>query len=104
MSTTGATIATWPHFLGPVTSRLHELFWAFLPRSLAGEYRSAWHLEAERLRRPVGGFGHNQMPQFQAAQAILVLVVLLGFGPGALLAWLGAVAVGIVLFQLVNYV
>ena len=44
------------------------------------------------------------MPQFQAAQAILVSVVLLGFGPGALLAWLGAVAVGIVLFQLVNYV
>ena len=42
------------------------------------------------------------MSQFQASQAVLVSVVLLGFGPGALLAWLGAV--GIVLFQLVNYV
>ena len=90
----------------PATSRLHEPFWAFLPRALAGEYRSAWHLEAERLRRagqPVASW-HNQMVQFQATQAVLVAAVLLGFGPGALLAWLGAAAVGMVLFQLVNYV
>jgi alkane 1-monooxygenase len=92
--------------LDPATSRLHEPFWAFLPRALAGEYRSAWHLEAERLQRagqPVAS-GHNQMWQFQAAQVLTVGLVLAGFGLPGLLAWLGTVAVGMVLFQLVNYV
>ena len=92
--------------LDPATSRLHESFWAFLPRALAGEYRSAWHLEAERLRRARRPFwsGANQMLQFQAAHAVAVATVWAGFGLTGLLAWLGAAAVGMVLFQLVNYV
>ena len=92
--------------LDPATSRLHEPFWAFLPRALVGEYRSAWHLEAERLRRagqPAWSL-KNQFLQFQVAQVLAVGAVLGLFGPAALLAWLGAVAVGMVLFQLVNYV
>jgi len=92
--------------LDPATSRLHEPFWAFLPRALAGEYRSAWHLEAERLRRAgrTRWSAGNQMLQFQVAHAAALTAVGLGFGGAALLAWLGAVAVGMVLFQLVNYV
>ena len=92
--------------LDPATSRLHEPFWAFLPRALAGEYRSAWHLEAERLRRagqPVAS-GRNQMGQFQVVQLAAFGLVWAEFSGAALLAWLGAIAVGMVLFQLVNYV
>ena len=92
--------------LDPATSRLHEPFWAFLPRALAGEYRSAWHLEAERLRRAGRAVwsGGNQLLLFWAAQVAAIILVLSVFGGAALLAWLGAVAVGMVLFQLVNYV
>ena len=93
-----------PH--DPVTARLHEGFWLFLPRAVRGEYRSAWALEAGRLRQQGQGFWSvgNQMLQFQVAQALLAALVGARFGWAGLLAWLGAAAVGYVLFQLVNYV
>ena len=92
--------------LDPVTARLHEGYWHFLPRAVLGEYRSAWALETERLRRQGQPWwsASNQMLQFQGAQAILAVGVLAVFGPWGLLAWLGAATVGYVLFQLVNYV
>ena len=34
----------------PASSRLGESFWAFLPRTVIGSFRSAWQLEARRLR------------------------------------------------------
>jgi alkane 1-monooxygenase len=34
----------------PASSRLGESFWAFLPRTVVGSVRSAWGLEAKRLR------------------------------------------------------
>ncbi|MDQ2768940.1 MAG: alkane 1-monooxygenase [Bacteroidota bacterium] len=92
--------------LDPVTARLHESFWRFLPRAVGGEYRSAWALEAERLHRlgqPWARPG-NQMLQLLVAQLLLTGAVLAGFGGAGLLAWLGAATVGYVLFQLVNYV
>jgi len=93
-----------PH--DPATARLHEGFWRFLPRAVLGELRGAWVLEAERLRRQGQSpwSAHNQMLQLQVAQAGLAGLVLAGFGPKGLLAWLGTAAVGYVLFQLVNYV
>ena len=92
--------------LDPVTARLHEGYWHFLPRAVLGEYRSAWALETERLRRQGQPWwsASNQMLQFQGAQALLAVGVLAVFGPWGLLAWLGAATVGYVLFQLVNYV
>jgi len=92
--------------LDPATARLHEPFWRFMPRAVWGEYCSAWRLEHERLARqqlPAWSW-QNQMLQFQVVQVALMLVVSLIFGPKALLAWMGAAAVGMVLFQLVNYV
>ena len=92
--------------LDSVTARMHEPFWQFLPRAAVGELRSAWHLEADRLHRAgqaVGSAG-NQLLQFGVAQ--LVLLALIGgfFGGAGLLAWAGAAGIGLVLFQLVNYV
>ena len=92
--------------LDPVTARLHESFWQFLPRAVGGELRSAWALEAERLHRlgqPWWRPG-NQLLQLLVVQVLLAAVVLVGFGAAGLLAWLGAATVGYVLFQLVNYV
>ena len=92
--------------LDPATARLYEPFWQFMPRAVWGEYRSAWHLEQERLTRQQRSAWswQNLMLRFQVAQVALILVVGLVFGPKALLAWLGAAAAGVVLFQLVNYV
>ncbi|MFD2787054.1 alkane 1-monooxygenase [Hymenobacter rubripertinctus] len=90
----------------PATSRFNEPFWQFLPRALGGELQSAWHLEAERLRRatlPVWS-GQNQLLRFQVAQLAAAVGVGLVFGWTGLLAWAGAALVGAVLFQLVNYV
>ena len=92
--------------LDPVTARLHEPFWHFLPRAVGGELRSAWQLEAERLRRagqPVWEAG-NQMLQFGVAQLTLLGLIAGFFGPTGLLAWAGAALVSLLLFQLVNYV
>ena len=93
--------------LDPATSRFNEPFWQFLPRALGGELRSAWHLEAERLRRngaATAWSGQNQLLRFMAVQlGAVVIVGLVSGGPG-LLAWAGAALVGAVLFQLVNYV
>ncbi|GAA3988476.1 alkane 1-monooxygenase [Hymenobacter antarcticus] len=89
-----------------VTARLHEGFWRFLPRAVVGEYRSAWVLEAERLRRLDQPWwsADNQMLQFQVVQGLLAGAVVAVVGLPGLLGWLGAAAVGCVLFQLVNYV
>ncbi len=35
----------------PASARFGETFWEFLPRSVFGSLRSAWRLEAQRLRR-----------------------------------------------------
>ncbi|OBH21538.1 alkane 1-monooxygenase [Mycolicibacter terrae] len=35
----------------PASARLGETFWEFLPRSMVGGIRSAWELEAARIRR-----------------------------------------------------
>ncbi|GAA4020856.1 alkane 1-monooxygenase [Hymenobacter glaciei] len=90
----------------PVTARLHEPFWRFLPRAVFGEYRAAWALEAERLHRLGQHWWRpaNQMLQFQAVQLGLAALVWAGWGPAGLLAWVAAAAVGYILFQLVNYV
>ncbi|WP_310393483.1 alkane 1-monooxygenase [Hymenobacter sp.] len=90
----------------PVTARLHEGFWRFLPRAVLGEFRSAWALEADRLHRlgrPAWSLA-NELLQFQLAQGVLAGLVVALTGAAGLLGWLGAAAVGYVLFQLVNYV
>lgn len=58
----------------PASSRYGESFWAFLPRTVVGSARSAWHLESRRLRRankPVFG------PENQVLSAWLLSVVLM---------------------------
>ena len=70
---------------------------------LAYGHRGTNRLRLHRLGRPWWA-GANQMLQFLAAQLVLAALVVAWAGPSGLLAWLGAAAVGYVLFQLVNYV
>jgi alkane 1-monooxygenase len=87
------------------SSRLGETFWQFLPRSVSGSARSAWHLEAQRLRKN----GKRVLSlRNDNLSAWLMTVVLFG----ALIGWLGpdvlpfllAQAVfGFSLLEVVNY-
>jgi len=89
--------------LDPVTARLHEPFWRFLPRAVGGELASAWELERKRLGHSPWTW-RNQLLQFAAVQLLLAAAVTAWANWQGLLGWLAASAVGYVLFQLVNYV
>lgn len=89
----------------PASSRFGETFWEFLPRSVFGSVRSAWRLEAQRLRRQNKSAWH---PSNDVLNAWLMSVVLWGvliavFGP-ALIPFLIIQAVyGFSLLESVNY-
>lgn len=90
----------------PASSRMGETFWAFLPRTVWGSLRSAWELEAKRLR------AHDQRV-FSWRNDVLnswaITVVLFA----AVTVWLGVAVVpflviqavfGFCLLEVVNYV
>ncbi|MCO5322703.1 MAG: alkane 1-monooxygenase [Microthrixaceae bacterium] len=90
----------------PASSRMGESFWAFLPRTVFGSLRSAWELEAKRLR------AHGQRV-FSWRNDVLnswaITVVLFA----AVTVWLGVAVVpflviqavfGFCLLEVVNYV
>ncbi|RMG65091.1 MAG: alkane 1-monooxygenase [Bacteroidetes bacterium] len=90
----------------PASSRRGEWVYAFWGRSIWHGYRSAWELETQRLRRQGLPFWswHNEMLRFQLIQAGLLLLIGLAWGPAALLGFLGAATVGILLLETVNYI
>jgi alkane 1-monooxygenase len=97
----------------PASARLGENVWRFLPRTILGSLRSAWHLERRRLgrRRAVSGAStatsafsiRNDVLNAWVMSAGLLTVLLLLFGP-VVLPWLAVQAVfGVVLLETVNY-
>jgi alkane 1-monooxygenase len=89
----------------PASARFGETFWEFLPRSVWGSLRSAWRLEAQRLRRLGKRPWH---PSNEVLNAWLMSVVLWG----ALIAVFGLVLIpfmviqavfGFALLETVNY-
>ena len=89
----------------PASSRFGESFWRFLPRTVFGSLKSAWNLEADRLRRA----GHSPWSiRNDNISAWLMTVVLFGaltaiFGWEAL-PWLIIQAIyGFSLLEVVNY-
>ena len=92
-------------FDDPASARLGEGLYAFLIRSIAGQFREAWIFEARRRRRiglPVIGSG-NRMVQYLGLEAVLLLAV--GLSSVRALAFLLGVAVlAIALLESFNYV
>ncbi|WP_066963850.1 alkane 1-monooxygenase [Microbulbifer sp. Q7] len=90
----------------PASARYNEPLYRFWWRSITSGYISAWQLEAERLRKlaraPLGI--HNQMLQFQLAQLLLLAAILATFGPVALVCFIGAATIGILMLETVNYI
>ncbi|MDA3638564.1 alkane 1-monooxygenase [Mycobacterium xenopi] len=78
----------------PASSRFGETFWEFLPRSVFGSLRSAWRLEAQRLRRLNKSPWHLSNDVLNAWGMSVVLW-------GALIAVFGAALIPFVIIQAV---
>jgi alkane 1-monooxygenase len=89
----------------PASSRLGESFYAFLPRTVIGSLRSAWHLELVRLRR-VGASPlspRNDILNAWAMTVVLFALLTIGFGPVVLPYLLLQAVIGFSLLEVVNY-
>lgn len=74
-----ATVATEED---PASARKGQSFYAFLLPSIVGQYLSAWHLEAERLKKlkkPVISLS-NEMIQFTICELLMVIGMYMWFG------------------------
>ncbi|MFI1911587.1 alkane 1-monooxygenase [Nocardia sp. NPDC020380] len=90
----------------PASARMGESLWEFLPRSVIGGFRSAIHLEHDRLRRRGKGWFSVQNHILQAWSMTVVLFgVLVGlFGVRILPYLLLQAVIGAALLETVNYV
>ena len=90
----------------PASSRFGETVYAFYFRTIWGSWMSAWHLEAEKLKRNNLPFWSikNEMLKFQIIQLILLISIGLVFGGTTLLFFIGGSLIGILLLETVNYI
>ncbi|MGV0625032.1 alkane 1-monooxygenase [Mycolicibacter minnesotensis] len=94
----------------PASGRFGETFWEFLPRSVFGGLRSAWQLEAQRIRRAGSSPGNprtwlkNDVLNAWAMSVVLWGALIAVFGP-ALIPFVVIQAVyGFSLLESVNYI
>lgn len=90
----------------PATARRNEWLFAFWLRSIVGSWRSAWHLETERLRRvglPIWS-RHNEMLRFIGWQAAWLVAVTLLIGTKALWGAIAIALIGVLLLETINYI
>lgn len=90
----------------PASSRYGETLYAFYFRSVPGSWLSAWHLEAERLKKAGHGTWsvHNEMIRFQFIQAIMLVAIALLLGWQTMVLYLGAATIGFLFLETVNYI
>jgi alkane 1-monooxygenase len=81
----------------PATARRGERFWPFLARTVPGQLRSAWRLEAPRGWR-------NRVLHGALLEVAGVAALGLALGPYALAAFLAQAALAVLLLEAVNYV
>jgi alkane 1-monooxygenase len=92
-------------FDDPATARRGENVYAFIVRSVAGQFREAWEFEAARLRRrrrAVFGPANRVLLYVAVESAILIGLSLLS--PRSLAFWLAQAMLAIVLLELFNYI
>jgi alkane 1-monooxygenase len=88
----------------PATARRGESLWRFLPRTLAGSWRSAWSLEAAWLRQRRRPWRASPLAWAVAAQGFGLIVLASVWGWPALLFWLTQAAMAVFLLETVNYI
>ncbi|MBT9598969.1 MAG: alkane 1-monooxygenase [Vitreoscilla sp.] len=90
----------------PASARMGESFWAFLPRTMIGSVRSAWDIEATRLRaRGLPAWhGRNQLLQAWAMTVVFYAALMAAFGSAVLVFLLAQAFYGASLLEVVNYI
>jgi alkane 1-monooxygenase len=90
----------------PASSRLGETVYAFYFRTILGSWRSAWHLESEKLKRKNLPFWStkNEMLIYQILQFLLIIAIWFVFGVTSLLFFMLGALIGILLLETVNYI
>jgi alkane 1-monooxygenase len=90
----------------PASARKGSLIFSFVIGSIVGGYRSAWALEAKRLRRRKGSFWTigNEMIRYHLIQGVALMLVGFGFGWQSVIAFAVASFLGILLLETVNYI
>ena len=93
----------------PASSRLGETFWEFFPRTVFGSLRSAWELEAQRIRRlgkspfnPTTWLG-NDVINAWLMSVVFWGVMIAVFGPGLIPFVIVQAIYGFSLLESVNY-
>lgn len=90
----------------PASSRYGEMVYSFYFRTIWGSWLSAWRLERKRLEQKKRVFWsfQNEMLVFQLIQGTLILLIFFTFGLTALVYFLAAALMGILLLETVNYI
>ncbi len=93
-------------FEDPATSRLNESIYSFFFRSSWGSYWSAWQLENSRLKKLNIPIWHwkNEMLRFQLIQFFGLICIYYFFGFKAMMAFILAACIGMLLLEAVNYI
>ena len=91
-------------FADPATARRGETLWRFLPRTLAGSWRSAWQLESLQLHALRRGWLRSPLLWATVLQAAWLVILGAGFGPLAVLFWLVQSAYAVFLLETINYI
>ncbi|CAM9260115.1 unnamed protein product [Choristocarpus tenellus] len=87
----------------PATARFGESFYSFLPRCIVGSFCNAWRLEVDRCREMDLTFWHNEMLWYWTASSFLCGGLVAAFGRWSVPLFLGQSAMGVLLFESVNY-
>lgn len=89
----------------PATATLHTSVYRFWIRTVPAQWRSAWHLEAKRMRKR--GFSvvswRNEMIQFLVIQIGFTVSIGWWLGPLAVAGFLASCLVAFSLLEIVNY-
>lgn len=90
----------------PASARFGEPVYAFWLRSITGSWRSAWHLERQRLEKSGKAFWgfHNEMLRFQIWQLLWLASIYFFIGKTALLGAIAIAVLGILLLETINYI
>ncbi|MGM0478726.1 MAG: alkane 1-monooxygenase [Bacteroidota bacterium] len=88
----------------PATARKGESLYFFWWRSVTQSYRSAWEIQMQLLKGMSFFSWKNNMLWYTIAQLLLLLGIYTGFGFWALIAFLCAAVMGILLLETVNYI
>ncbi len=90
----------------PASSRYGETIYAFFFRSIVYSWLSAWKIEASKLQKLGKRFWSwdNEMLRFQCWQMALLAGIAIAFGGMAMLLFMAASFIGILLLEAVNYI